>query len=288
MSFSPELCLSGTRAQCASRAIVYSRLLARGMQMASRFYGQARSPEVTRKELGLSGLPAAFDGLTIAFLTDFHCSAQTPPSFLERIVRATNRLEPQLILLGGDYITRGAAYLEPIQQLLGQLQAPLGKFGVLGNHDFETDIGAVRDMLAHAGITDLTNHNRFLTRQGERLYLAGVGDLWRDTPDLAAALAGVGADAAVILLSHNPHFAERITDPRVRLVLAGHTHGGQVQPPRAGAWYANSRLGRFFVIGEVRHPTFVLYVSRGLGTVVVPFRYNCPPEITYLTLRTAD
>lgn len=256
--------------------------------MASRFFGQARSLDVTRKEMVLSGLPAGFDGLTIAFLTDFHCSAQTPPSFLERAVRETNRLEPQLILLGGDYITRGAAYLEPMRHLLGLLQAPLGKFGVLGNHDFETDIRAVRAMLAHAGVTDLTNRNRFLTRQGERLYLAGVGDLWRDTPDLEAALAGVDAGAAVILLSHNPHYAKQIADPRVRLVLAGHTHGGQVQPPRAGAWYAKTRLGRFFVIGEVRGPTFQLYVSRGLGTVILPFRYNCPPEISCLTLRAAD
>lgn len=256
-----------------------------GLRNTSWFYGQARQIGVTRSDMVVPGLANGFDGFTIAFLTDFHCSAQTPPSFLERVVRETNRLEPHLILLGGDYITRGAAYLESIEQLLRQLQAPSGKFGVLGNHDFETDGAAVRAMLARAGVTDLTNRNLFLTRGGERLYLAGVDDLWRGTPDLETALAGVDADAGVILLSHNPHYAKQIADPRVRLVLAGHTHGGQIQPPHAGAWYGNSRLGRFFVTGEVHYPSFVLYVSRGLGTVVAPIRYNCPPEIVFFTLR---
>ena len=254
---------------------------------AARFWGEARRFEITRQELGMSRLPANFDGMTLAFLSDFHCSAQTPPAFLERVIVATNHLAPDLILLGGDYITRGARYLEPIQNLLAQLRAPLGKFGVLGNHDFETDVRGVKAMLARAGVTELTNRNQFVTRRGERLVLAGVGDLWRDTQDLDAALSGVRADEGVILLSHNPHYAKRIADPRVRLVLSGHTHGGQVQPPRAGAWYANSRAGKFFVIGAVQGPTFRMYVSRGLGTVILPLRYNCPPEITLLTLRCA-
>lgn len=251
----------------------------------TKLFGQARSVEVTRIEMVLSALPRRFDRLTVVFMTDLHCSAQTPPSFLERVMREANRLKPDLILLGGDYITRGARYLEPIGKLLAQLDAPLGKFGVLGNHDFATDIRQVRAMLVRAGVTDLTNRGAFLTRQGERVLVAGVGDLWRDTQDLAAALANAGADECVILLSHNPHYAKHITDPRVRLVLAGHTHGGQGQPPRVGAWYARSRLGKFFVIGKVQYPSFPLYVSRGLGTVVLPFRYNCPPEITHLTLR---
>ncbi len=248
-------------------------------------FGQARRLEITRRELRVSRLPASFEGMTVAFLSDLHCSAQTPPAFLERVMVETNRLAPDLILLGGDYITRGTRYLEPIQDLLAQLRAPLGKFGVLGNHDFETDVRAVKAMLARAGVAELTNRNAFVTRHGERLILAGVGDMWRDTQDLDAALRGVDAHEGAILLSHNPHYAKRIADPRVSLVLSGHTHGGQVQPPRAGAWYANSRMGKFFVIGETRGATFPLYVSRGLGTVVLPVRYNCPPEISLLTLR---
>ena len=249
------------------------------------YLGEARRLEVTHREIVVLALPRRFDGLRIVFLTDLHCSAQTPPAFLERVILETNRLAPDLILLGGDYVTRGSSYLEPIGTLLARLNAPLGKFGVLGNHDFETDVSQVREMLARAGVTDLTNRNRFLQREDGRLMVAGVGDLWRDRQDLQTALANADADGCVILLSHNPHYAKQITDPRVRLVLSGHTHGGQVQPPRADGWYARTRMGKFFVIGEVRYPSFQLYVSRGLGTVVLPVRWNCPPEITHLTLR---
>jgi uncharacterized protein len=246
---------------------------------------EARSIRVTRRTIELAQLPVAFDGMTLAFLTDWHCSAQTPPEFLERVVAATNELKPDLILLGGDYITEGLDYIRPVQQVLRPLHASLGVYAVLGNHDYWVDRDAVAAMLQEIGIVDVTNSGRWITRGGSRLRIAGVGDLWEDRPDLHAALAGVKENERAILLSHNPDFVMRLRDPRVGLVLSGHTHGGQIHLPRLGPVITNSRYGRRLVGGLVAFDTFQVYVSRGLGTVMVPMRRECPPEIALLTLR---
>ncbi len=140
-------------------------------------------------------------------------------------------------------------------------------------------------MLGEAGVVEVSNAGRWVHLNGSRIRIAGVGDLWQDKPDLRAALAGTQADDVTILLSHNPDFAMRIQDPRVKLVLSGHTHGGQVRLPRIGPVITNSRYGKRLVSGLVPFDSFQLYVSRGLGTVVVPLRYQCPPEIVLLTLR---
>lgn len=260
-------------------------LVARWVLTAARIHGEARSISVTRSEIALPGLPAAFDGLTVAFLSDLHCGDQTTRAFLERVVDETNRLKPDLILLGGDYVTEGTDYIRPVGKILSRLRAPLGTYGVLGNHDFYADATGVRTALKRAGVVAVDNGGRWLTRGDSRLRIAGVGDLWEDVPDLGAALAGTGPNDTVILLSHNPDYAMEITDPRVGLVLSGHTHGGQIQLPRVGALITNSRYGRRLAAGLTRIRSFHLYVSRGLGTVMLPFRYNCPPEITFLTLR---
>lgn len=262
-------------------------IVGRWILSAAHIHGEARSISVSRNNIALPQLPASFQGLTIAFLTDFHCSPETPPDFLERVVDETNRLTPDVILLGGDYVTRGTTYVPAVGNLLARLHAPMGVYGVLGNHDFDGNTHAIRDMLRRAGIVELTNAGHWLMREGSRILVAGVGDLWEDSQDLAAALAGAHANDIVILLSHNPDYAMQLTDPRVRLVLSGHTHGGQIRLPYVGTVISNSRYGRRLVSGLVPFDSFLLYISRGLGTVMMPFRYHCPPEITLLTLRAA-
>jgi uncharacterized protein len=246
---------------------------------------EARTLEVTRKTLVLREWPAAFDGLTVAFLTDMHCSRLTPPEFVAQAVEETNALKPDVILLGGDYVTRGTRYIRPVADVLARLRAPMGVYSVLGNHDHFAAPDLIRSALKQAGIVNVNNGGVWLTRDGARIRIGGVGDLWEDKQDLRAALDGATERDAVILLSHNPDYAMNLTDPRVRLVLSGHTHGGQIILPRIGALVTNSSYGDRLVSGLVPFETFQLYVSRGLGTVVVPLRYRCPPELTLLTLR---
>lgn len=246
---------------------------------------EARTITVTRQEIELPRLPFPFDGLSIAFLSDLHCGPLTPPEFLRTVMDETNGLRPDLVLLGGDYVTSGTAYIRPVAEVMRRLRAPLGLYGVLGNHDYWTAPAAVRAALRSAGITDITNGGHWLAASGSRLRIAGVGDLWQDEQDLETALAGATKDDTVVLLSHNPDFAIGLHDPRVKLMLAGHTHGGQIHVPGIGAVITNSRYGRRLVSGLIPFDSFQLFVSRGIGTVVVPLRFHAPPEIALLTLR---
>ncbi len=263
-------------------------ILLRWIFTAARFHGDARSIEVTRTTPVFSQLPTAFDGLKIVFLTDFHCSPLTPPAFLERVIEKANQLEPDLILLGGDYVSEGTDFVQPIETLLACLDAPLGVFGVLGNHDFDADVCAVRTALQRAGIVELTNTNIWLTRADSRICITGVGDLWEDAQDIHAALHGAVKGDMVILLSHNPDFVMELDDARVCLVLSGHTHGGQINLPWFGPLITNSKYRGQLANGLRSFESFQLYVSRGLGTVMLPFRYNCPPEVTLIELKTGD
>jgi predicted MPP superfamily phosphohydrolase len=247
---------------------------------------EARTITVTRNTLNLREWPSAFEGLTVAFLTDLHCSPLTPPAYLSRVVEETNQLQPDLILLGGDYVTDGTEYIRPVAEVLGRLQAPLGVYSVLGNHDHLNAPEMVRSALRHRGIVDVNNSGHWITRGDSRIRIGGVGDLWEDKQDLDRALSGVTDRDAVILLSHNPDYAMELIDPRVKLVLSGHTHGGQILLPGVGPVVTNTNFG--LVSGLHDFVTFQLYVSRGLGTVVVPMRYRCPPEVALLTLKNKN
>lgn len=267
--------------------IIYFPLLVLGNLSLTRALtkDEAASISVTQQTIEIEPLAPAFEGLKVAFLTDFHSSALTAPGFFERVVRETNRLKPDVILLGGDYVTEEPVWLEGLLPALAQLHAPLGVYGVLGNHDYYFEPNAIRRALHQIGVVDITNAGRWLTRAGSRLRIAGVGDLWEDEQNLDAALDGAHQDEVAIVLSHNPDYAMEMNDPRVRLLLAGHTHGGQICLPRVGALITNSRYGKQLASGLVDFESFQLYVSRGLGTVVVPLRYQCPPEIVLLTLQ---
>jgi hypothetical protein len=134
------------------------------------------------------------------------------------------------------------------------------------------------------GLTDLTNAGRWLERNGDRLRLAGIDDLWYGRPDLGTALGDATESDACVLICHNPDFLEKLTDRRVGLVLAGHMHGGQIVVPGLGYHRLPSKYGAKYVQGLVKTPYSQVFVSRGLGTVGLPIRFNCRPEIVLLTL----
>jgi predicted MPP superfamily phosphohydrolase len=264
------------------------RVVARLPLLTTKAYEEARSISITQTSIGMRQWPSALDGMRVAFLSDMHASPQTPCDFIERVVDETNRLQPDLILLGGDYVTRGTEYIRPMAEVLGRLRAPLGVFAVMGNHDYRAGPALIRSALKQVGIVDVTNSGRWLRLDGSRLRIAGVGDLWHDQQDLKTALSGVTDNDPVILLSHNPDYAMRLTDRRVDLVLSGHTHGGQIRLPGVGPLITNSKYGTRLLNGLVTLDSLQLYVTRGVGTVVVPLRYGSPPEIALLTLRRSE
>lgn len=241
---------------------------------------------IDRRTLPLPRLPRSFDGLTIAFLTDLHHGPFTELEFVRAVVRTILALRPDLILLGGDYSHRGRQYIRPCFEVLAALEAPLGVYGVFGNHDYWNGELETRQGMAAAGITELTNCGVWLTRGPDRFRLAGVDDLWQGRPDVAAALGYATLEDACLLVSHNPDLAETLNDPRVGLVLSGHTHGGQLLLP-TGAPYTGSRYGQKYLRGLVQAPATRVFVSCGLGTTHLPVRIGSRPEINLIRLTPA-
>lgn len=239
---------------------------------------------IDEQTLPLPRLPNTFHGTRVAFLADIHHGPYLDLEFVQAVVRTTNLLEPDLILLGGDYSLRDKKYIRPCLEVLADLRAPMGVFGVLGNHDYWHGVWPTRYGMQAAGITELTNRGVWFERGGERFRLAGVDDLWAGRPDAEPALAGATLNDACLLVSHNPDFAETLRDRRVGLVLSGHTHGGQVTLPGCGVPWVPSRYGEKYLRGRVEAPTTTVYVSSGLGVSVVPVRLGSRPEINLITL----
>jgi predicted MPP superfamily phosphohydrolase len=188
---------------------------------------------------------------------------------------------PDVVVLGGDYVTQAdRRYMGPAADALAPLTAPHGVFGILGNHD---DDQAMPAALAKNGVTVLKDARTRLTINGEGLDVAGIRYWTRRPADIAALVRD--ATAPVILLAHDPRRLSEAALLNIPLVLSGHTHGGQVVLPGLGAIAAQ----RFPVIAGVGHRArTTMFVSRGLGTVYVPIRLNCPPEVAVLTLQPAS
>ncbi|HUT62066.1 MAG TPA: metallophosphoesterase [Phycisphaerae bacterium] len=265
--------LAGTGAAAAAGAAVDALLIEPGWI------------KVTRPAVRIPSLPSAWDGATVAVLTDFHRGRLIGIEHIREAVELANEARPDVIALLGDYVSRADAITEEYGKLLGKLQAPLGVFGVLGNHDYWTDAGAVESMLAGAGVRLLTNRSAILRRDGAPLCLAGVDDLWTGKPDVASALAATDPAVPRILLCHNPDYAEQIPPaPRVDVMLCGHTHGGQVKIPFGGRPRLPIQHAKY-AAGWARGPHCPVYTSVGLGMVGIPVRFNCRPELAVLSLR---
>jgi predicted MPP superfamily phosphohydrolase len=222
--------------------------------------------------------------MTVALLADVHHGPFVPLSYIRHVVTMTSALRPDVVLLAGDYVHCSEAYAAPGIAELGKLRAALGRFAVRGNHDNWHREPVSIAALAEANLPDLNNRGVWLERRGARLRIAGVGDLWTDYQDVGTALGDATPDDAVILLSHNPDFAETLRDPRVGLVLSGHTHGGQVVLPGWGAPVVPSRYGQKYLHGLVQAPCCQVFVTRGVGTVTPPVRFLCRPEVVLITL----
>lgn len=242
---------------------------------------------IRRQTISLPNLSPAFAGKSIAVLADFHHGPFVGIDFIRGAVALAQSLNADAYALVGDFAHKGshtAQQLPACLDAVSQLRAPLGVFAVPGNHDMQNSGQVYRDSIQRTSITDLTNRAIPITIGDETLWFAGVDDLWWGQPDLKVALNGVTQNAAVVLFSHNPDFAESGPDPRVGLMLSGHTHGGQVYLPGLGAPWLPSRYGKKYGGGLVNGPQSQVYVSRGLGEAGVPVRLNCPPEINLLTL----
>jgi predicted MPP superfamily phosphohydrolase len=238
---------------------------------------------IEHRPIHLRRLPRAFDGLRVVHLSDVHHSAFTSRDQVSRAVETANRLKPDIIALTGDYISHDRSFAAPCAELLGRLRARYGVYAVLGNHDHWTDAALITDLFRAEGINVLINQGLRFEHRNAAFWLAGVDDTMVGLEDLSLALAGSCDDEMKLLLAHNPIILRRAARAGVDLVLSGHTHGGQValRPERG----ARGRPRRRMLQGLGRQDDTQIYVTRGVGTVILPVRYGCPPEVSLLELR---
>lgn len=249
---------------------------------------ERRTLDITTVRIGIAGLPTAFDGYRIVFLTDLHASPLVPRWWLDRAVATANALEGDVILLGGDFVDDDPHYVADLAPILTPLRAPDGVFAVLGNHDHYVDAGAVRAALHAAGVVELFNRNVVVGRGGEKLALCGVGELEMDVIDFERTVGRLPAEVPRIVMSHDPDvFAYWPAHLRCDLMLSGHTHGGQAFLPIIGPPFVPSQFGARYLAGRFVEGPRQLYVSRGIGVSGAPFRWKCPPELTVIQLTRA-
>lgn len=252
-------------------------------QAAREALNEANSLTIEEVTIYLERLPKEFDGLRIVHLSDIHHSPFTGLEFIERAVEISNSLKPDMFLLTGDYVSHETEYAAPVSEAMGKLVSEYGTFACLGNHDHWTEGDVVTYFLEREGIKVLNNEGFRFESRGASFWLCGVDDLMVRKTDLRAALRGSRSDEFKLLLAHNPKIINRAARAGVDLMLSGHTHGGQIRlrPTNEGLIMPKSRRRS----GLHRRKTTQVYITRGIGTVVLPVRYQCPPEISLLQLR---
>ncbi len=269
------------------------------------FWIEPRWIQITRVEIPVSGLAPHLDGFTIGQLSDLHLGPYVDSSHIRRAVDLTNGLNPDLIVLTGDFVSRSASYAKPCAQELSRLTAPHGVYAITGNHDEWTDDDVVTAELRQVGIHVLRNEACQLQVGTAPIWLVGIDDagvtgitgargtnrsefaaLWAEQRDAyQCLLAGLPSGEPAILLVHNPDFVETVSLEGISLALCGHTHGGQIRLPFLGPLVLPSLHGQKYAGGLTACGGSPIYVNIGIGLISPPLRFLCRPEITLLQLR---
>lgn len=247
----------------------------------------AARPQVVNADVPLAQLPAEFEGLRVALVSDLHVGPSRGRAFTQRVVDLVNADSPDLVLIAGDLVDGTVALVGPDLTPLAQLSAPLGVFGVSGNHEFYADDGGRwLDVWGDLGIRTLRNERVTISRGGEQIQLAGIHDYSSPSPyepDLPAALDGGDPDGFTLLLAHQPRQAPEASDLGVNLQLSGHTHGGQLWPFGYLVRLQQPQVEGLGMVGGT-----AVYTTRGAGAWGPPMRVGAAPEVTIVTLTQAS
>ncbi|OZD10324.1 metallophosphoesterase [Rhodococcus sp. 06-235-1A] len=244
---------------------------------------EAATPRVTNTAVALGGLPAEFDGVRVALVSDIHAGPSRGADFVRKVVDSVNAQKPDVVLLDGDLIDGTVELVGADLEPLRELDAPLGVFAVSGNHEFYAgDGGEWLDFWSTLGIDVLRNERTTITRGDAAIDIAGINDATAPAPyepDLAAALNGIDPDRFVLLMAHQPKQAVEASDFGVDMQVSGHTHGGQIWPIRYLVPLQQPSVEGLDAIGNT-----TLYTTRGAGAWGPPVRVAAPPEIAMLEL----
>ena len=231
-----------------------------------------------------SDVPANFVSKKIVFASDFHLDEYSTQEKIAGIVSRINAVKPDLIVIGGDYVTDDEKYLAPCFEELAKLKAPLGVYGVTGNHDSVASYRLTVKYMKDAGITPLENDAKWIEIGGQKIKLGGVKTSYGAISDAEPTTDNTEIGDFVILVSHNPDFAENLHTDRIDLMLSGHTHGGQVTFFGLWAPYVPSVYGQKYLTGIVETSGIKVLVSNGVGTSALPVRFFARPQFNVIIL----
>jgi uncharacterized protein len=267
-------------------AIIAAFLVALGAAVAwwARFVAPFRT-QLTHVIMQVPRSHAHLDGLTIAFVSDTHIGPHFRTDALKPAIDHLRKAKPDILVLGGDYISESPRFIDPSVSTLEDMAATAryGAWAILGNHDVANTATRVTEALGRANIKVLVNDSAEVVTDRGSLWLVGIDDAVLGQPDLPAAFGGIPADAPTVALWHEPDRAERVVPFDPLFMLSGHTHGGQVRLPGVGG-VAAPMLGKRYQRGRYDVEGMPLYVSSGIGMYRPPVRLNCPPELVIVTL----
>ena len=255
------------------------------------FFVEPNRLVIHQEVIQIDNWPKELSGLRIAIISDIHTGAPfVNDNKLREIVARTNQLNPDLIVLLGDYMSGNSWHshrVEPDVTAAGlkDLRAPLGVYSVLGNHDWWYNGNKVRAAFVQNGISVLENETAEIKWRNSSFWLVGFADLWTRPQRIQETLSKIPDGSTIVAITHNPDIFPRL--PRnVQLLLAGHTHGGQVNFPIIGRPIEPSDFGQRYAAGHVLEDGHHLFVTTGIGTSILPIRFRVPPEIVLLTIRS--
>lgn len=245
--------------------------------------------DIIEQQISIPNLPNAFKGFTIGMISDIHSSVFMDKEDMLKYVHAVNELKTDLVVVTGDFVNSQTEEVYPFAEAFSELKAPFGVFGCLGNHDFFADnVEKVAQEVNDCGVKLLRNDVLQIFKEDSFFNLIGVDDIGRGVePEvyIGKAVSSIKNEQPRILLCHKPYFMETYNNFSIDLTLSGHTHGGQIVFARIGnTVIAPATLFSKYVAGLYTQKNTQLYVNKGLGSVGLPFRINCPPEITKITL----
>ena len=245
--------------------------------------------DIIEKTIRIQNLPNEFKGFTIGLMSDIHSSVFMTKPEMDDYVAALNNLKTDIIFVPGDFVNSQTDEVYPFVEAFSSLRAPYGVFGCLGNHDFYADVDVVAREVDACGIKLLRNDAVKILKGNSFINLVGVDDVpfsGQAEPYLERALSSVQNPNPRILLCHKPYYLDTFASHNIDLTLAGHTHGGQIVFAKVGNLVVcPAALFSKYVWGLYKSGNSQMYITRGIGTVGVPFRINCPPEITKITLQ---
>lgn len=241
--------------------------------------------QVNAYDVAVPYLPESFEGFQLLQITDLHYGFLMPLPWIQHLIDKANALQPDAIVLTGDYVHKGRSKQELLEvwPQLTRLKARYGAYMVLGNHEHWANRKLALELLHESGFS-VRHIARPIEKNGRRVWIAGAGDFWEDDDGIDLALQNVPENECRIVLAHNPDTADIYRKSRIDLMISGHTHGGQIVVPFIGPLVIPVH-NKLYSHGYIQGDNIRLFISRGIGWTIFPIRFNCPPEMALLRLR---